>query len=165
IQGSIIAYLRVPAFIVTLGGYLVWRGSAWWVTAGRTVAPMDSTFQLMGGGPSGAIGAFWSWVVAIVACAAIVLAIYFGRRQRRRFHFPQRPRPAPPPGAPGAPAAAPAARAPHTRSLAPPNPGLSRADPSLAPAPPLNPRHAGREEDPPIVHLFDLLRILYNIRF
>ncbi|MFC3706094.1 sugar ABC transporter permease [Devosia honganensis] len=91
IQGSIIAYLRVPAFIVTLGGYLVWRGSAWWVTAGRTVAPMDSTFQLMGGGPSGAIGAFWSWVVAIVACAAIVLAIYFGRRQRRRFHFPQRP--------------------------------------------------------------------------
>src|SRR5690606_18221299 len=26
LQGAIIAYLRVPAFIVTLGGYLVWRG-------------------------------------------------------------------------------------------------------------------------------------------
>ncbi|WP_297585113.1 sugar ABC transporter permease [Devosia sp.] len=91
LQGSIIAYLKVPAFIVTLGGYLVWRGAAWWVTAGRTVAPMDSTFQLMGGGPSGSIGAFWSWVVAAIACAAIVGALYFGRVQRRRFKFPQRP--------------------------------------------------------------------------
>jgi D-xylose transport system permease protein len=91
LQGSIIAYLKVPAFIVTLGGYLVWRGAAWWVTAGRTVAPMDSTFQLMGGGPFGAIGAFWSWVVAALACAAIVAALYFGRVQRRRFKFPQRP--------------------------------------------------------------------------
>ena len=91
LQGVIIAYLRVPAFIVTLGGYLVWRGAAWWVTAGRTVAPMDPTFQLMGGGPAGAIGAFWSWVVAIIACAAIVLGLYFGRRQRRRFNFPLRP--------------------------------------------------------------------------
>lgn len=91
LQGSIIAYLKVPAFIVTLGGYLVWRGAAWWVTAGRTVAPMDPTFQLMGGGPFGSIGALWSWVVAIIACAAIVIGIYFGRRQRKRFKFPQRP--------------------------------------------------------------------------
>jgi D-xylose transport system permease protein len=86
LQGSIIAYLKVPAFIVTLGGYLVWR-----VTMGRTVAPMDSTFQLMGGGPAGAIGATWSWAVAAIACAAIVLGLYLGRRQRQRFNFPQRP--------------------------------------------------------------------------
>ncbi|MBB4051379.1 D-xylose transport system permease protein [Devosia subaequoris] len=91
VQGAIIAYLRVPAFIVTLGGYLVWRGAAWWVTAGRTVAPMDSTFQLMGGGPDGSIGALWSWVIAAVACAAIIIGLYFGRRQRQRFNFPQRP--------------------------------------------------------------------------
>ncbi|WEJ35226.1 sugar ABC transporter permease [Devosia sp. SD17-2] len=91
LQGSIIAYLKVPAFIVTLGGYLVWRGAAWWVTMGRTVAPMDSTFQLMGGGPAGAIGATWSWAVAAIACAAIVLGLYLGRRQRQRFNFPQRP--------------------------------------------------------------------------
>ncbi|TIP25758.1 MAG: sugar ABC transporter permease, partial [Mesorhizobium sp.] len=31
-QGFVIAYLEVPAFIVTLGGLLVWRGAAWWVT-------------------------------------------------------------------------------------------------------------------------------------
>lgn len=91
LQGSIIAYLRVPAFIVTLGGYLVWRGAAWWVTMGRTVAPMDPTFQLMGGGPTGSVGAFWSWVVGILACCAIVAGLYMGRRQRRRFNFPLRP--------------------------------------------------------------------------
>lgn len=91
LQGGIIAYLKVPAFIVTLGGYLVWRGAAWWVTMGRTVAPMDTTFQLMGGGPAGSVGAMWSWVVGIVACAAIMLGLYFGRRQRKRFNFPQRP--------------------------------------------------------------------------
>jgi D-xylose transport system permease protein len=91
LQGSIIAYLKVPAFIVTLGGYLVWRGAAWWVTAGRTVAPMDATFQLMGGGPAGSIGSLWSWIVGAIACAAIVLGLVFGRRQRQRFKFPQRP--------------------------------------------------------------------------
>lgn len=91
LQGLIIAYLRVPAFIVTLGGYLVWRGAAWWVTMGRTVAPMDSTFQLLGGGPSGSIGFWPSWVVAAIGCVAIVILIYLGRRQRRRFNFPLRP--------------------------------------------------------------------------
>ena len=87
----IIAYLKVPAFIVTLGGYLVWRGAAWWVTMGRTVAPMDPTFQLMGGGPAGSVGFFWSWVVAVIACAAILIGLYFGRKQRLRFNFPLRP--------------------------------------------------------------------------
>jgi D-xylose transport system permease protein len=91
LQGVIIAYLRVPAFIVTLGGYLVWRGAAWWVTMGRTVAPMDPTFQLIGGGPAGSVGAFWSWITGAVVCAAIIVGLYFGRRQRHRFNFPQRP--------------------------------------------------------------------------
>lgn len=91
LQGYVIAFLGVPAFIVTLGGLLVWRGAAWWVTSGRTVAPMDATFRLMGGGPDGAIGAFWSWIVGAVACVAVVLLLMQGRRQRRKFKFPLRP--------------------------------------------------------------------------
>ena len=91
LHGVIIAYLGVPAFIVTLGGLLVWRGAAWWVTSGQTVAPMDPTFRLMGGGPYGSIGAFWSWVVAAIACVGIVSLLYHGRRNRTRFKFPQRP--------------------------------------------------------------------------
>jgi D-xylose transport system permease protein len=81
----------VPAFIVTLGGLLVWRGAAWWITSGRTVAPMDPTFRLLGGGPDGAIGATWSWVVGIVACLASSLMIWNGRSPAPRFKFPLRP--------------------------------------------------------------------------
>lgn len=90
-QGWIIAFLGVPSFIVTLGGLLVWRGAAWWVTSGQTVAPMDSTFKLMGGGPYGAIGDVASWAVAIVACALIIGLIISSRQQRKRFRFPRRP--------------------------------------------------------------------------
>lgn len=91
LHGFIIAYMQVPAFIVTLGGLLIWRGAAWWVTSGRTVAPMDPTFRLMGGGPEGSIGSTWSWIVAVVACLAIVAMIWSARRQRTRFNFPVRP--------------------------------------------------------------------------
>jgi len=91
LQGFLIAYLTIPAFIVTLGGLLVWRGVAWWITSGRTVAPMDQTFRLMGGGPDGAVGAFWSWIVGVIACLAVVALLIMGRRQRKRFDFPLRP--------------------------------------------------------------------------
>ena len=50
-QGFIIAYGKVPAFIVTLGGFLVWRGLLFEYSLGQTLAPMDPTFQLLGGGP------------------------------------------------------------------------------------------------------------------
>ncbi len=91
LQGFIIAYLGIPSFIVTLGGLLVWRGGAWWVTHGQTVAPLDATFRLMGGGPEGAIGATWSWVVGALACAAVVLLLIHGRARRRTFAFTLRP--------------------------------------------------------------------------
>ncbi|MBI1621400.1 sugar ABC transporter permease [Aquamicrobium zhengzhouense] len=91
LHGYVIAYLGVPAFIVTLGGLLVWRGAAWWVTSGRTVAPMDATFRLMGGGPDGAIGSTWSWIIGIIACAAIIWLLMNARTQRKRFRFPLRP--------------------------------------------------------------------------
>ena len=90
-QGWIIAYWNVPSFIVTLGGLLVWRGGAWWVASGKTLAPMDTTFQIIGGGASGTIGATASWVVAVIACIGILISIMNGRRQRRKFGFPLRP--------------------------------------------------------------------------
>lgn len=91
LHGYVIAYMGVPAFIVTLGGLLVWRGAAWWVTSGRTVAPMDSTFRLLGGGPAGSVGAAVSWIIGVIVCVAIVAMIVNSRRQRKRFSFPLRP--------------------------------------------------------------------------
>jgi D-xylose transport system permease protein len=90
-QGAIIAYVGVPSFIVTLGGLLVWRGLAWWMASGRTVAPMDELFQLLGGGARGTIGGTWTWIVGIVASAGIIVLLWSRRRRRIRFGFDPRP--------------------------------------------------------------------------
>ena len=90
-QGSIIAYVGVPSFIVTLGGLLAWRGVTFGITQGVTIAPVDPIFRLLGGGPRGSIGGTASWVVGIVVCLAVVVLLAYNRRQRRRFGFPLRP--------------------------------------------------------------------------
>ena len=92
IHGALVAYLSIPAFIVTLGGQLFWRGAAWLVTTGKTIAPLDGRFSIIGGGPpNGSIGGTASWIFAGFACLAIVASLYFGRQRRARYKFPQRP--------------------------------------------------------------------------
>lgn len=90
-HGFLIAYGNIPAFIVTLGGLLVWRGAAFLVARGETISPVDPTFALMGGGPYGAIGSTGSWIVGALGCAAVLGLIAMGRRNRRIFHIEQRP--------------------------------------------------------------------------
>jgi D-xylose transport system permease protein len=92
LNGWLTAYLKIPAFIVTLGGLLAYSGLAFYIAKGETVAPMDKTYEIFGGGiPMSWLGPFWSWVLAAIACAAIIFAIVNGRRQRMRFKFPLRP--------------------------------------------------------------------------
>jgi D-xylose transport system permease protein len=91
LHGALIAYLLIPSFIVTLGGLLVWRGAAWWVTKGQTVAPMDGRFRPIGGGIEGAIGSGASWAIAALAIGGIVAALLFTRRTRQKFGFHVRP--------------------------------------------------------------------------
>ncbi|MBX2880239.1 MAG: sugar ABC transporter permease [Granulosicoccus sp.] len=90
-QGFLIAYLSIPAFIVTLGGLLIWRGSSYLVARGETIAPVDQTFSLIGGGPYGTIGATGSWILGILVCIGIIMLLVSGRAQRKRFGFPTRP--------------------------------------------------------------------------
>jgi D-xylose transport system permease protein len=90
-HGWLIAYRGIPAFIVTLGGLLVWRGAAFLSNNGKTISPVDSTFQLLGGGPYGTIGAVGSWIVGVLACVAIVWMLIAGRRSRTAHGFPLRP--------------------------------------------------------------------------
>jgi D-xylose transport system permease protein len=91
ITGYLVAYIGIPSFIVTLGGLLIWRGAAFQLAKGRTIAPLDGTFQLLGGGPTGSLGATLSWLVAGIAIVAIVYGLMSSRRRRRRYGFPLRP--------------------------------------------------------------------------
>ena len=90
-QGWIIGYLTVPAFIVTLGGFLVYRGAMWWVTKGQTQAPLDTTFRLLGGGAEGTLGETLSWAFGLVAAVIAVALILMSRRRKLGHGFAVKP--------------------------------------------------------------------------
>ncbi len=89
-QGWMIGYLTIPAFIVTLGGFLVWRNVAWYLTSGQTIGPLDQTF-LTFGGTNGTLGTSWSWVVAVIASVGAVWAMWSSRRSKAGHGFPVKP--------------------------------------------------------------------------
>jgi D-xylose transport system permease protein len=89
-QGWLIGYLAIPAFIVTLGGFLVWRNVAWHLTKGQTIGPLDENFQLFGG-INGTLGETWSWVFAVVAIIGSLYALIQSRRTRVAHEFPVKP--------------------------------------------------------------------------
>jgi putative multiple sugar transport system permease protein len=49
-QGIWIAYLRVPSFIVTLGGMLLFRGATLFMLGGQPVGPFPDSFRAMSSG-------------------------------------------------------------------------------------------------------------------
>ncbi len=89
-QGALIGYLTIPAFIVTLGGLLVWRNVAWYLTAGQTIGPLDSTFMKFGG-INGTLGTNLSWAFAAVMSVAALFLIIAARRNKVRHGFPVKP--------------------------------------------------------------------------
>jgi len=89
-HGWLIGYLTIPAFIVTLGGLLIWRNVGWFITNGQTIGPLDSTFQSFGG-INGTLGETWSWVVGVLATAIAVGAIWSARRSKLHHGFPVKP--------------------------------------------------------------------------
>ena len=83
VGGFTVAYIGVPSFIVTLGGLLIWRGLIFRYAQGQTIAPMDSTFRLLGGGPQGSLGDTWSWVLGGLICIGIAYSLFTARRKRQ----------------------------------------------------------------------------------
>ena len=90
-QGWWISYRGVPSFVTTLAGLLMFRGAAYLVTDGRTVAPMDKTYQILGGGIDGSIGATWSWILAGAAIAWMLTNTIMVRRSCRKYGFDVKP--------------------------------------------------------------------------
>jgi len=74
-QGTLAAYLNIPAFIVTLGGLLAWRGAVKWLLGGNTIPISNDTFKFIG---QGNLPAVVGWVLAV---AAIAFVIYMAIRK------------------------------------------------------------------------------------
>lgn len=90
-QGALSAKLGVPSFVVTLGGLMSFRGAAFLVADGKTQPVNDAFFQRLGGGFDGAIGVENSWLLALVVCAALVLATWSRRRAQAAYQVPNNP--------------------------------------------------------------------------
>ena len=88
-QGFWIAYFRIPSFIVTLAGMLVFKGLTLWLLEGQSVGPFPPSFRLIASGfvPDifGAPGLnLFALVVGILVAALLsFLAIRARRRQAR----------------------------------------------------------------------------------
>jgi len=89
-HGYLIGYLTIPAFIVTLGGLLVWRNVAWFLTRGQTIGPLDETFQTLGG-INGTLGETGSWILGGLAALAAIWGLWSVRRNKIRHDFPVKP--------------------------------------------------------------------------
>lgn len=89
-QGWLVGYQKIPSFIVTLGGLLVWSRVAYFVVGGQTIGPLDSTFLKLGG-VNGTVGAYASWVIAFIAAALAVWSIWSSRRAKARHGFNVKP--------------------------------------------------------------------------
>lgn len=72
-QGALTAYLNIPAFIVTLGGLLAWRGAVKWLLGGYTVPVADETFKAIG---NNYVQPIAGWGIAVVAILAIIFMAY-----------------------------------------------------------------------------------------
>jgi len=49
-QGYFVAYWRIPSFIVTLAGMLVFRGLTLWLLEGQSIGPFPKSFQIISTG-------------------------------------------------------------------------------------------------------------------
>lgn len=77
LQGALTAYARIPAFIVTLGGLLAWRGAIKGISQSETIPIADESFKAIG---QSYIVPQAGWGLAVVAVATIV---YFAVRRAR----------------------------------------------------------------------------------
>ncbi|WP_112321064.1 sugar ABC transporter permease [Oceanibium sediminis] len=89
-HGWMVGYLEIPAFIVTLGGLLVWRNVAWFTTNGQTIGPLDETFIKIGG-IGGTLGVTGSWIACALAVAAALGLMAASRRRKSQHGFPVKP--------------------------------------------------------------------------
>jgi putative multiple sugar transport system permease protein len=88
-QGYFTAYYKIPAFIVTLAGMLIFKGLALTVLGGASVGPFPKSFQLLSSGYVPDIfsvtflGASFNLLAFLIGCTVTALIVYFNIKERR----------------------------------------------------------------------------------
>ncbi len=73
LHGFLTAYLNIPAFIVTLGGLLAWRGAIKGISNSETVPIADATFKTIG---QGNMTLDFGWILAAIAITFVLFLAY-----------------------------------------------------------------------------------------
>jgi D-xylose transport system permease protein len=81
VQGSLISYGNIPAFIVTLGGLLAWRGVILGLSKGATIPVREHFFRELG---VGKLPESVGYVIGAAAIAAVVFMTLSRNRARKR---------------------------------------------------------------------------------
>ncbi len=84
IQGSLTAYLNIPAFIVTLGGLLAWRGAVKGITKSETIPIADATFKSFG---QSYISPNVGWILAALAILFVVFMAFRNIKAQKEFEL------------------------------------------------------------------------------
>lgn len=84
LQGYIISYLRVPSFIVTLGGQWLLTGLILVVTAGKTIPANQPWFEDIA---QGYVPITWGWIFGAVVIAFLFWNMFRSRQNKRKHGF------------------------------------------------------------------------------
>lgn len=88
IQGIIISYGLVSAFVITLGGQYVWRGVILLVSNSRTVTPIEDSLRLIA---QGYLTNILGWFIAVLFIILIVINMFRKRNQYNLLGFTNNP--------------------------------------------------------------------------
>lgn len=84
LQGYLISYLRIPAFIVTLGGQWVLNGGILVITEGKTIPANQPAFSVIA---QGYLSPSAGWIFTGVVILFLAFSMFQGRRNKIKYGF------------------------------------------------------------------------------
>jgi len=83
-QGFWVSYRKVPAFIVTLGGLLIFRGMKLGLSKSASIAPMKPSFSFFG---QAYLPAALGWALCIASIIIISIFTFNKRKSKKKYNF------------------------------------------------------------------------------
>ncbi len=82
LHGTLTAYFKIPAFIVTLGGLLAWRGAIKGISESETIPISDPTFKAIG---QSYIDPRIGWILALAAILFVLVLAFRNAKSQKEY--------------------------------------------------------------------------------